>query len=142
MAELTRKQMAQLVIKLRLATPQQVQDCLEELTDSGLEPEPFLQELSKKGLLTYLQIDKLLKGDMHGYYMGSYRLLYKIHSGSFGRVYRADDPNSGRVVAVKVLRQRWTDKPEVIQMFEREGRLGMSLRHPNIVEVLSVGKEQ
>jgi serine/threonine protein kinase len=142
MAELTRKQMAQLVIKLRLATPQQVQDCLEELTDPGLDPEPFLQELSKKGLLTYLQIDKLLKGDMHGYFMGSYRLLYKIHSGSFGRVYRADDPSSGRVVAVKVLRQRWTDKPEVIQMFEREGRLGMSLRHPNIVEVLSVGKEQ
>ncbi|HQR07586.1 MAG TPA: protein kinase [Gemmatales bacterium] len=141
MAELTRKQMAQLIVKLRLATPSQVQDCLEELVDTEIDPEPLLSMLSRHGLLTSLQVDKLLKGDMHGYFMGSFRLLYKIHSGTFGRVYRADDPGSGRVVAVKVLRQRWTDKPEVIQMFEREGRLGMSLRHPNIVEVLSVGKD-
>jgi serine/threonine protein kinase len=140
MAELTRKQMAQLVTRLRLATVSQVQDCMEELEDD-LDPEPLLSALSRHGLLTSLQVDKLLKGDMHGYYMGNYRLLYKIHSGSFGRVYRADEPTSGRVVAVKVLRQRWTDKPEVIEMFEREGRLGMSLRHPNIVEVISVGKE-
>lgn len=142
MAELNRKQMAQLIIKLRLATPSQIQDCLDEMTDPGTDPEPLLAMLSRHGLLTSLQVDKLLKGDMHGYFMGSFRLLYKIHSGTFGRVYRADDPSSGRVVAVKVLRQRWTDKPEVIHMFEREGRLGMSLRHPNIVEVLSVGKEE
>lgn len=141
MAELTRKQMAQLIVKLRLATPAQVQDCLEELGDVEIDPEPLLSMLSRHGLLTSLQVDKLLKGDMFGYFMGNFRLLYKIHSGTFGRVYRADDPGSGRVVAVKVLRQRWTDKPEVIQMFEREGRLGMSLRHPNIVEVLSVGKD-
>lgn len=141
MADLNRKQMAQLIIKLRLATPAQVQDCLDDLTDTGNDPELLLSMLSRHGLLTSLQVDKLLKGDMYGYFMGSYRLLYKIHSGTFGRVYRADDPSSGRVVAVKVLRQRWTDKPEVIQMFEREGRLGMSLRHQNIVEVLSVGKD-
>lgn len=142
MAELTRKQMAQLIVKLRLATTAQVQDCLDELRDVDTDPEPLLSMLSRHGLLTSLQVDKLLKGDMYGYFMGSFRLLYKIHSGTFGRVYRADDPGSGRVVAVKVLRQRWTDKPEVIQMFEREGRLGMSLRHPNIVEVLSVGKDE
>lgn len=141
MEELTRKQMAQLIIKLRLATAAQVQDCLDDITDDSKDPEPLLSMLSRHGLLTSLQIDKLLKGDMNGYYMGSYRMLYKIHSGTFGRVYRADDPSSGRVVAVKVLRQRWTDKPEVIQMFEREGRLGLSLRHPNIVEVLAVGKD-
>ena len=141
MADLNRKQMAQLIIKLRLATPAQVQDCLDDLTDTGNDPELLLSMLSRHGLLTSLQVDKLLKGDMYGYFMGSFRLLYKIHSGTFGRVYRADDPGSGRVVAIKVLRQRWTDKPEVIHMFEREGRLGMSLRHQNIVEVLSVGKD-
>jgi serine/threonine protein kinase len=141
MAELTRKQMGQLVASLRLATPRQIDDCLADIHEPGNDPEPLLAALSRQGLITSLQVDKLLKGDQHGYFMGSFRLLYKIHSGSFGRVYRADDPGSGRVVAVKVLRQRWTDKPEVIEMFEREGRLGLSLRHPNIVEVLSVGKE-
>jgi serine/threonine protein kinase len=142
MADMTRKQMAQLIAKLRLASMRDVQDAFDELNDPGDDPEPLLAELSRKGLITSLQVDKLQKGDQIGYYMGNYRLLYKIHSGTFGRVYRADDPGSGRVVAVKVLRQRWTDKPEVIQMFEREGRLGMGLRHPNIVEVLSVGKDE
>ncbi|HMP16590.1 MAG TPA: protein kinase [Gemmatales bacterium] len=142
MSELNRKQMAQLIIKLRLATPQQIQDCLDEIAEPGVEAEPLLATMSRNGILTSLQVDKLLKGDMNGYFMGNYRLLYKIHSGTFGRVYRADERGSGRVVAVKVLRQRWTDKPEGIHMFEREGRLGMSIRHPNIVEVLSVGKEE
>src|SRR5207302_1988283 len=68
--------------------------------------------------------------------------LYKIASGSFGRVYRADDPRSGRIVAVKVLRRKHSEKKHVIDLFEREGRVGMSLRHPNIVEILAVNRDQ
>lgn len=66
MADLNRKQMAQLIIKLRLATPAQVQDCLDDLTDTGNDPELLLSMLSRHGLLTSLQVDKLLKGDMYG----------------------------------------------------------------------------
>ena len=60
--------------------------------------------------------------------LGGYRLLYKISSGSFGRVFRADDPRSGRVVAVKVLRRRWSEDQARIENFNREGRVGMTLR--------------
>ena len=56
---------------------------------------------------------KLLKGETDGYFLGGYRLLYKIASGSFGRVFRADDPSSGTVVAIKVLRRRWSEMPVV-----------------------------
>ena len=62
------------------------------------------QRLERKGFITPWQSGKVLKGDIDGFFLGGYRLLYKIASGSFGRVFRADDPRSGRVVAVKVLR--------------------------------------
>jgi serine/threonine protein kinase len=100
-----------------------------------------LRALERKAYLTALQIDKLLKGDMDGYFLGSYRLLYKIASGSFGRVFRGDDPQTGRVVAIKVLRRRWSEDPQSVDLFEREGRVGMSLRHDNIVEILQIGRD-
>lgn len=134
------KQIAQLALNQRLLTPAQLEECLNELGTATNDAEELLTLLERKSFLTAFQTEKLRKGDMHGYYLGNYRLLYKIASGSFGRVYRADEPASGRVVAIKLLRQRWCDKPEVIELFEREGRVGMSLRHPNIVEIITIGK--
>src|SRR5205814_275606 len=68
-------------------------------------------------------------------------ILYKIASGSFGRVYRADDAQTGIVVAIKVLRRKWSDDKHSIDLFEREGKLGMSMRHPNVVEILAVNRD-
>src|SRR5262249_55039535 len=81
------------------------------------------------------------KGDQDGYVLGGYRLLYKIASGSFGRVFRAADPLTGRIVAIKILRKRWSEDPHNIELFEREGRVGLSLRHLNIVEILAVSRD-
>src|SRR5262249_28322450 len=100
-----------------------------------------LRLLERKAYLTPWQSGKLLKGDADGFFLGGYRILYKIASGSFGRVFRADDPSSGRVVAIKVLRRRWSDNPERIGLFEREGNVGLKLKHDNIVEVLAVSKD-
>ncbi|MFO0925690.1 MAG: protein kinase [Gemmataceae bacterium] len=53
---------------------------------------PYLtRALERKGFLTNYQTSKVLKGDTDGYFLGGYRILYKISSGSFGRVFR-DDP--------------------------------------------------
>ncbi len=76
-----------------------------------------------------------------GFFYGGYRVLYKISSGSFGRVFRADDPRTGRVVAVKVLRRRWSEDQQRIDLFIREGKVGLTLKHPNIVEVLAINQE-
>ena len=97
--------------------------------------------LERKRYLTPWQSGKLMKGDTEGYFLGGYRLLYKIASGSFGRVYRGDDPRTGQVVAVKVLRNKWTMDKQKVDLFQREGRLGMTIRHPNIVSVLAVNQD-
>src|SRR5438445_6272423 len=132
--------LAELMVKLGLITNDETQDALAD-TGPATSNEEFCRICERKGFITPYQTSKLLKGDTDGFFLGGYRLLYKIASGSFGRVFRADDPQPGRVVAIKVLRKRWSEDPHNIDLFEREGRVGLSLRHPNIVEILEVRRD-
>src|SRR6201993_1491809 len=127
---------AHLARQLNLVTDEQVRECWDELQAGSHTPEAILKVMERKAYLTPWQSHKLLKGETIGYFLGGYRVRYKIASGSFGRVFRADDPHTGEIVAIKVLRQRWSEDPHTIELFEREGKLGKSLRHPNIVTIL------
>lgn len=132
---------AQLAVRVGLVEDNVAKECLYELDDRTLPAADLGKLMERKGLITPLQTSKLLKGDMDGYLLGGYRLLYKIASGSFGRVYRGDDPRTGQVVAIKVLRRRWTEDKKRVELFEREGRIGQSMQHPNIVQILAVSKD-
>lgn len=134
----------QTVLKLGLVSPAQMAEAREEAqaeTGKGIDLATLLRVLERKRILYPWQTGKVLKKDLDGFFLGGYRLLYKISSGSFGRVFRADDPRSGRVVAVKVLRRRWSEDKNRIELFMREGRVGLTLKHQNIVEVLAVGQD-
>jgi len=131
----------QLALRLGLVTEDQVRECLIELEDKKAPATDMIRLLQRKRYLTPWQGTKLLKGDLEGYFLGGYRLLYKIASGSFGRVYRGDDPRTGQVVAIKVLRNKWTMDKQKVDLFMREGKLGLSIRHPNIVSVLAVNQD-
>lgn len=131
---------AQQLIKLGLVTEEQMREVREEIGD-GVDLTHLIGTLERKALITPWQRGKVLKGDFDGFILGGYRILYKIQSGSFGRVFRADDPRSGRVVAVKVLRRRWSEDKARIDMFIREGKVGLKLKHPNIVEVLAISRD-
>src|SRR5262249_49766609 len=97
--------------------------------------------LERKGYITNFQTSKVLKGDEDGYFLGNFRILYKISSGSFGRVFRAVERHGDRQVAVKVLRRRWSDDQQRIDLFIREGKGGLLLTHPNIVEVIDINQD-
>src|SRR6266513_2780909 len=101
---------AQLARRLDLLT-----DVWAEVENRPGPPEPLLRALERKGHLTPWQGSKLLKGDTDGYFLGGYRVLYRIAAGSFGRVYRADNPRTGEVVAIKVLRKRWAEDSRKIE---------------------------
>src|SRR5271168_2929644 len=107
--------LANQAVQLGLLTPEHVQDAWDELGRKAGTGEEFVRIMERKGHLTPWQTSKLLKGERDGYFLGGYRILYRISSGSFGRVYRADDPHSGKVVAVKVLRNRWNDNPHSVE---------------------------
>src|SRR5262245_23643412 len=131
---------ATLAVRVGLMEDHVAKECLYELDDRNAPPEAIARYMERKGLITPLQTSRLLKGEVDGYVLGGYRLLYKIASGSFGRVYRAADPSTGQTVAIKVLRKKWTEDKRRVELFEREGRLGLSITHPNIVQILAVSR--
>jgi serine/threonine protein kinase len=133
---------AQLALRLGLITESQLREAIASIGVKNPAPELLCLAFQSKNQLTPWQSQKLLKGDREGYFLGGYRIRYRIASGSFGRVFRADEPQTGTVVAIKVLRDRWSKRSRAVDLFEREGKVGMSLDHPNIVKILEVGLER
>jgi len=56
-----------------------------------------------------------------------YRIIEKIGQGGMGEVYRAEDTNLSRDVAIKVLPEQFTQDPQRLARFEREAKLLASL---------------
>ena len=67
--------------------------------------------------------------------LSHYRIIEKIGQGGMGEVYRAEDTNLDREVAIKVLPERFSQDPERLARFEREAKLLASLNHPNIAAI-------
>ena len=65
---------------------------------------------------------------------GHYTIIRALGAGGMGAVYEAEDLESGRRVALKVLSHR-LDSPESRERFFREGRLAASINHPNSVYI-------
>ena len=140
MASADVNQICQTLLKLRLVDQRQLDDCLVGAAASSQEV--FLQTLERKGLLTSYQSSQLKKGDTSGLVLGHYALLYHNASGSFARVFRAKDLNTGQMLGLKVLRSRYTKDPKSIVQFKREAELGKTLKHDNIVPIYEVGEDQ
>jgi eukaryotic-like serine/threonine-protein kinase len=70
-----------------------------------------------------------------------YRLLELLGSGGMGHVYRAVNEHVGRTVAIKVLRREHAENEQLAERFLREARAANLVRHPNVVDVLDIGKE-
>ncbi|MDA2933702.1 serine/threonine-protein kinase [Acidobacteria bacterium AH-259-D05] len=74
---------------------------------------------------------------MIGKTLSHYKVLEKIGQGGMGEVYRAEDTNLNREVAIKVLPEQFTQDPQRLARFEREAKLLASLNHPNIAAIHS-----
>ena len=72
--------------------------------------------------------------------IGGYQLLEVIGQGGQGTVYRAHDPSSGQIVAVKVLASNQGDG-EFLERFHREASILATVNHPNIVTVFDQREE-
>lgn len=68
-----------------------------------------------------------------------FQILEELGVGGFGIVYRAWDPRTDRVVALKIPRIETLASTELQQRFEQEARAAAKLDHPNIVSVLEAG---
>ena len=78
--------------------------------------------------------------DLAGASLSHYRVIEKIGGGGMGVVYRAEDMNLNRQVAIKLLPDMFSDDPERLARFEREAKLLASLNHPNIAAIHGLEK--
>jgi serine/threonine protein kinase len=77
--------------------------------------------------------------------IGKYRILGPLGRGSMGVVYKAQDPEIGRTVAIKILRAilpgQHGQADEAIKRFMIEARSAGSLRHPNIITIFEINRD-
>ena len=73
--------------------------------------------------------------------IGRYQILEEIASGGQGAVYRAFDPDSGQIIAVKLLHPTQTGNREYLERFHREASMASSINHPNVVKIFEVGED-
>lgn len=75
------------------------------------------------------------------YLADRYEIVGKVGAGGMSDVYKAKDHTLGRFVAVKVLKQEFSEDVNFVTKFRTEAQSAAGLEHPNIVNIYDVGSE-
>ena len=130
-----------------LCTGDELKRCIDEIEARRKTNPVFLKDmLLEKGFITATQANRLrnaireAKGAAPTHQIPGYQILGKIGAGAMAVVYKAKQLSLNRVVAVKVLPKRFTENPEYVVRFYKEGQAAGKLNHPNIVQAVDVGE--
>ena len=74
--------------------------------------------------------------------LGKYEVLEVVGRGGMGVVYKAVDPEIGRLVGIKMMTSAVINDPVLLKRFYREAQSAGKLRHPNIVTIYDLGVQE
>ena len=128
-----------------LCTSAELRRCLEELQSRRKISPVMLKDLMiDLGYLTQTQAERLKasvkESKVAAHQIPGHRILGKLGAGAMAIVYKAEQLSLNRTVAIKVLPKRFSENPEYVARFYKEGRAAGKLNHNNIVQAFDVGE--
>jgi serine/threonine-protein kinase len=113
----------------------------EQLKDNPIQLQDVMIEL---GYLTKNQAKRLktniTQSKAAAHQIPGYKILGKLGSGAMAIVYKAKQLSLNRTVAVKILPKRFSENPQYVERFYKEGQAAAKLNHNNIVQAIDVGE--
>ena len=128
-----------------LCTDEELRQSLEELTTRSSADPAILKDLMVElGYITESQAERLGTGIKESkaaaHQIPGYKIVGKLGAGAMAVVYKARQLSLNRMVAIKILPKRFTENPEYVERFYKEGQAAGKLNHPNIVQAIDVGE--
>lgn len=134
-----------IVVDRGLAEPEEVQHVIEVARQSVEDQNQFSigDLLVENGYITRRQLARIreyAEAERSGQQIPGYKILGKVGAGAMATVYKAKQLSLDRMVAIKVLPEKFTQNAQFVERFYQEGRSAALLNHPNIVQAYDVGK--
>src|SRR5260370_15037599 len=113
----------------------------QEAKDAAGNVAQFAKWMVANKFLTEYQASLLAPGHADGFHLNQYKILDRLGKGRMAGVYKAQH-ETGPIVAIKVLPPSKAKDPGLLARFQREARLALKLKHPNVVRTFQVGAAQ
>lgn len=149
--------------KMKLVDEDKLRNCLDVQSKAAQQKTyiPLDMILVSHGILSQAEMDRLVREDevqcmvqqaicaddprrtgLVGRVLGGYQILSKIAAGGMGVVFKARQLKVNRVVALKILFEKFAANKKHLSQFFREARLSAILNHPNLVHIFEMGQDQ
>jgi serine/threonine-protein kinase len=134
-----------IVLEKHLATSEEIAECAAEQEHLQADNRhcSLAGVMVDQGIVTTSQLQRIVKAVeviRPTQQIPGYQILSKLGAGAMATVFKARQLSLDRLVAIKVLPKRFSENPEYVERFYKEGKAAAKLNHANIVHAFDVGE--